>query len=198
MIEKNRAVFLDRDGTINVEKNYLYRCDEFSFLPGVPQALKRLQKAGFLLVVVTNQSGVARGYYTLHNVETLHIYMQQLLQEFGVDVSGIYVCPHHPDGVKGGPFSLSCDCRKGRPGLLLKAAKELEVDLSQSYMIGDKLSDIEAGHRAGCASLLIASEPDQWLNSDLPEYCEGIFPGLEEAANHLLETECFKTSDGSA
>ena len=112
-----RAVFLDRDGTINVEKDYLYRIKDFEFISGVPQALKRLQDAGFLLVLVTNQSGVARGYYTLEDVEILHDYMRKELSKLGVMLDGIYVCPHHPTlGVE--PFVKDCSCRKGQPGML--------------------------------------------------------------------------------
>ena len=149
-----RAVFLDRDGTINVEKDYLYRVEDFEFIPGVPQALKKLQDAGFLLVVVTNQSGVARGYYTLEDVELLHRHMCSELLRYGVTLAGIYVCPHHP--TEGNvPFRQKCLCRKGKPGMLIRAAEELNVDLRASYMVGDKLADLEAGYSAGCTSLLV-------------------------------------------
>ncbi len=187
MKKTNRAIFLDRDGTINVEKNYLWRCEDFEFLPGVPSALKSLQDAGFLLVIVTNQSGVARGYYSLSDVDKLHEYMKQQLLAFDVTVAGVYVCPHHPDGVDDGPFSVRCHCRKGEPGMLLQAAEDLAIDLSQSYMIGDKISDIEAGHRAGCSSLLVASGHRDWKNLDLPEYCSCVLPGLEDAAKYILQ-----------
>lgn len=151
-----RAVFLDRDGTINVEKGYLFRAEEFEFIPGVPQALKRLQDAGFLLVVVTNQSGVARGYYTLEDVDILHRHMCSRLQKYGVTLAGIYVCPHHPTAGNP-PYRRDCECRKGRPGLLLQAAEELDIDLADSFMVGDKNSDIEAGENAGCHACLVAS-----------------------------------------
>lgn len=149
-----RAVFLDRDGTINVEKNYLHRIEDFEFIPGVPQALKKLQDAGFLLVVVTNQSGVARGYYTLDDVDVVHQYMRAKLLESGVNIDGIYVCPHHP--TKGhSSYRKSCNCRKGKPGMLLQAAEDLNINLKKSYMVGDKLADLEAGDAAGCRSLLV-------------------------------------------
>jgi len=149
-----RAVFLDRDGTINVEKNYLIEPSEFEFIPGVPEALKRLQDAGFLLVVVTNQSGVARGYFSLDKVERLHRHLVELLDEQGVAISGVYVCPHHPrSGL--GEYLCECNCRKGKPGMLLQAAKELDIDLSNSFMIGDKWADIEAGEAAGCRAILV-------------------------------------------
>ncbi len=151
-----RAVFLDRDGTINVEKDYLYRIEDFEFIPGVPQALKKLQDTGFLLVVVTNQSGVARGYYTLDDVDILHRHMCAELQHYGVTLAGIYICPHHPtEGIA--PDRQSCACRKGKPGLLLRAAEDLHIDLAGSFMVGDKLSDADAGQNAGCVAYLVAS-----------------------------------------
>ncbi|MCD4812013.1 HAD family hydrolase, partial [bacterium] len=123
-----RAVFFDRDGTLIVEKNYLHRIEDFEFIPGVPQALKRLQDAGFLLVVVTNQSGVAREYFTVETVHRLHEHMCLELKHYCVNINGIYFCPHHPDA--------ECDCRKGKPGMILQAADDLDIDLSRSFMTG--------------------------------------------------------------
>jgi D-glycero-D-manno-heptose 1,7-bisphosphate phosphatase len=118
---KRRAVFLDRDGTINEEKDYLHRVEDFEFIPGTAEAIRRLKEAGFLVIVVTNQSGVARGYYTLDDVAFLHDHMQRELETFGASVDGIYVCPHHPvEGV--GEYRRECDCRKGRPGMLLRGS----------------------------------------------------------------------------
>ena len=181
----NRAVFLDRDGTINVEKNYLSRCEDFEFLAGVPQALARLRKAGFLLVVVTNQSGVARDYYSLADVDRLHDCMKQQLALLNITLSGIYICPHHPDGVAGGDFTMECSCRKGQPGMLLQAAEDLNIDLTQSYMVGDKLSDIEAGYRAGCSPILVTSGHYTDL-ADIPDYCPNIFAGVGNAVEYIL------------
>ncbi|SEA65122.1 D-alpha,beta-D-heptose 1,7-bisphosphate phosphatase [Desulfuromusa kysingii] len=185
MTKKYKAIFLDRDGTINVDKGYLYRCDEFSFLPGVPQALKRLQDAGYLLVVVTNQSGVARGYYQMSDVETLHRYMQEQLLGFGVMLAGVYVCPHHPEGVVE-RFSCDCDCRKGKPGMLLNAAQDLNINLPQSFMVGDKISDLEAGHRAGCCPLLLIDKTANKESLNFPDSCEAVFENLEQVADYVL------------
>lgn len=150
----SRAVFLDRDGTINEEKNYLYRIEDFQFIAGVPQAIRRLNDAGYLVVVVTNQSGVARGYFDREDVDRLHEHIQRELSLFGATVDAFYLCPHHPQkGV--GEFRVDCDCRKGKPGMLLQAAVDLDIDLKQSFMVGDKLADIEAGRAAGCSSLLV-------------------------------------------
>ncbi len=148
------AVFLDRDGTINVEKDYLHRSEDFAFIPGAPQAIRRLKAAGFLVIVVTNQSGVARGYFSLAAVEELHRHLQRQLALFGTGIDAFYSCPHHPqDGV--GEYRIACTCRKGAPGMLLQAAAEHRIDLAASWMIGDKAADIEAGHSAGCTSLLV-------------------------------------------
>ena len=145
-----QAIFLDRDGTINVEKNYLIDPADLVLLPGVGEALRRSQEAGYLLIVVTNQSGVARGFFTTSDVENLHKHLQRELRPYGVQIDAFYLCPHHPE-YGAGP----CDCRKGEPGMLLQAAREHHIDLAASWMIGDKSSDIEAGSKAGCRSILV-------------------------------------------
>ncbi|MDY0190521.1 MAG: D-glycero-beta-D-manno-heptose 1,7-bisphosphate 7-phosphatase [Desulfuromonas sp.] len=148
------AVFLDRDGTINEERDYLFRCEDFRFIPGVPQAIKRLNDAGLLVVVVTNQSGVGRGYYSEKDVDCLHKFIQQQLCAIGAHIDAFYYCPHHP--TKGlGQYKRDCNCRKGKPGMLLQAAQEHCIDLGRSFIVGDKLADVEAGVAAGCAPLLV-------------------------------------------
>ena len=149
-IPLNRAIFLDRDGTINVEKDYLIDPADLELLPGVGEALRRGQEAGYLLVVVTNQSGVARGYFTTNEVEGLHDHLQRELLPFGVQIDAFYLCPHHPEHGAG-----PCACRKGAPGMLLQAARKHHIDLAASWMIGDKRSDVEAGFHAGCRSILV-------------------------------------------
>jgi D-glycero-D-manno-heptose 1,7-bisphosphate phosphatase len=149
-----RAVFIDRDGTINEEKEYLYRSEAFEFIPGAPEAIKVFNEAGFLVVVVTNQSGVARGYYGEDDVRSLHRHIDELLMSYGAKVDAYYFCPHHPlNGV--GVYRIECACRKPMPGMLLKAASDLGIDLSRSWMIGDKLVDVEAGISAGCSSAMV-------------------------------------------
>ena len=181
------AVFLDRDGTINIEKDYLIDPAEFEFIPGVPQALKRLQDSGYLLVVVTNQSGVARGYFSSEQVDRLHEHMLQLLQRYGIKLAGIYSCPHHPTAGTG-EYLIDCDCRKGKPGMLLQAAQDLGIDLHKSYMIGDKEADISAGVAAGCRPLLVQTgHGHKWSQvaekfgvrvvADLPAAVETILAG---------------------
>lgn len=148
-----RAVFLDRDGTLNVEKDYLYRVEDCELIPGVGKAVRLLNEAGWLVVVVTNQSGVARGYYGEQEVTVLHHYMTQQLELAGGQIAGWYYCPHHPSGTE--PYNQVCDCRKPLPGMLLRAARELDIDLTQSWMVGDKLADVEAGLAAGCRPVLV-------------------------------------------
>jgi D-glycero-D-manno-heptose 1,7-bisphosphate phosphatase len=150
-----RAVFIDRDGTINEEKEYLYRTDDFAFIPGAAQAIRRFNEAGFLVIVVTNQSGVARGFYTEEDVHLLHRYIATQLEPFGARVDAWFYCPHHPDGR--GSYALPCRCRKPLPGMLLEAARRFDIDLESSVMIGDKLVDVQAGAAAGCRSILVRS-----------------------------------------
>jgi len=149
-----RAVFLDRDGTINVEKDYLHRTEEFRFIPGAPEAISLLNRAGFLVIVVTNQSGIARGYFDEAAVERLHRFMDGELDRQGARVDAYYICPHHPHhGV--GEYRRECGCRKPLPGMLLQAADDFGIDLAASFIIGDKIADAEAGLAAGCRPILV-------------------------------------------
>jgi len=148
-----RAVFLDRDGTINVEKDYLYQISDFEFIDGVVEAIRRLNDIGYFVAVVTNQSGVARGYYTEEDVELLHRHIAGQLESGGARVDAWLFCPHHPEGR--GSYSLPCDCRKPLPGMLKEAARRYDIDLGASIMIGDKLADVGAGISAGCRAILV-------------------------------------------
>lgn len=148
-----RAVFLDRDGTLNVEKDYLYQIKDFEFINGAVEAVRRLNGAGYFVAVVTNQSGVARGYYTEEDVELLHRHIAALLEKNGAHVDAWLFCPHHPEGR--GSYALPCDCRKPSPGMLSEASRRYDIDLRESIMIGDKLADIGAGIAAGCRTVLV-------------------------------------------
>ena len=151
---KHRAVFLDRDGVINVDRHYLHRTDQFQFIAGVPQALQRLQQAGWKLVVVTNQSGIARGLYTEDDYQGLTRHMLALLADEDVTLDAVLHCPHLPDG-NVPRYRTACECRKPAPGMLLQAARELDLDLARSVMVGDKGSDLQAGRSAGVARCLL-------------------------------------------
>jgi D-glycero-D-manno-heptose 1,7-bisphosphate phosphatase len=150
----NRAVFLDRDGTINEEVGYLTDLDKLKLIPGAGAAIKRLNESGLKVVVVTNQSGVARGYFAESLVREAHTLLEALLRSEGARLDGIYYCPHHPKAGNS-RYTTTCDCRKPGTGLIDKAARELDIDIARSYMVGDKWSDIELGQRAGMHTLLV-------------------------------------------
>jgi len=141
------AVFLDRDGTINEETQYLCDPRSLRLIPGAAEAVRRLNQSGAPVIVVTNQAGVGRGYYSESRVAEVHAELARALAAQGAHLDAIYYCPHHPDE--------GCTCRKPEPGMLLRAAEEWEIDLARSYMVGDKLSDLQAGQRAGCRSVLV-------------------------------------------
>ncbi len=149
-----RAVFLDRDGTVAEEVGYVNHVSRVRLLSGSAGAIRRLSGAGFLAVVVTNQSGVARDYFEEDLVRSANARLRELLQAEGAVVDAIYYCPHHPrEGAP--PYRLDCDCRKPRPGMLLRAAREHGIDLPRSYMIGDGVVDVAAGRAAGVTSILV-------------------------------------------
>jgi len=151
---KHAAVFLDRDGTINEEVSFLSRMEQLKLFPQTSEAIRLVNAAGMKAVVVTNQSGIARGYFTEAFVRSVHERINELLRADGAFIDGFYVCPHHP--VYGnGIYKQDCGCRKPKPGLLLQAASEMDIDLSRSYMVGDMLKDIEAGKRAGAKGVLV-------------------------------------------
>ncbi|MDH4164028.1 MAG: HAD family hydrolase [Nitrospirota bacterium] len=152
----NKAVFLDRDGTVNEEVGYLSDLRQLKLLPGAAAAIKRLNDAGFKVVLVTNQSGVARGYFPETFVHKTHELLTQMLSEEGAKLDGIYYCPHHPRSGSS-HYTRECDCRKPATGLLDQASRDLSIDLRTSFMVGDKWSDVELGQRAGCRSILVRS-----------------------------------------
>ncbi len=165
---KNRAIFLDRDGTINEDKGYVYKIEDLVILPHVIEGLKLLQKR-FLIIVVTNQSGVERGYYTTEDVDRFHRYLYYTLAKKGVYIDDFYYCPY-----------LEGECRKPNPGMLIQAAKDWDIDLEKSYMIGDKNSDVEAGKKAGCKTIIIGKE------DSLADFSA---KNLLEAAQWILEKD---------
>jgi D,D-heptose 1,7-bisphosphate phosphatase len=143
----NKAVFLDRDGTLNIDYGYVHKIDDFHFIEGSIEALKKLKEMGYLLVLVTNQSGIARGYFSEQEFLQLTEWMDWSLADRGVDLDGIYYCPHHPEA-KLAEFKQDCDCRKPKSGMLLQAIEELNIDPARSIMIGDKIEDLFAGQGA--------------------------------------------------
>ncbi|MBU1150484.1 MAG: HAD family hydrolase [Proteobacteria bacterium] len=152
--KKQAAVFLDRDGTINEEVGYLDRIEKLRLIPGAAEAIRLINESGMKAIVVTNQSGVARKFFDEASVDEVHARLRDMLRAEGAFLDGVYYCPHHPTEGRG-DYLRTCDCRKPAPGLLLRAAEELQLDLSRSYMVGDTLKDIEAGTRAGVKGILV-------------------------------------------
>ena len=151
-----RAVFLDRDGTIVRDVDYLTEVGQLEILPGVPEALRLLHEAGFLLLVVTNQSAIARGWLTEETLAAIHSELNRRLEAEGARIDAFYHCPHLPEG-EVPAYARACNCRKPMPGLIERAARDWAVDLETSYVIGDSDRDVEAGKRCGCYSILIGS-----------------------------------------
>jgi len=188
-VTDNWAVFMDRDGTINYDPGYLGDPEKVQLLPKVPEAIKLLNEAGAKVIVVSNQSGVARGFFTEEVVRKVNERLREKLLLQRARIDDFYFCPHHPDFGEE-PYRIDCECRKPKPGLLIQAAREHGIDLSHSFVVGDKLSDIEAGLNAGCRTILVLNgkDPevlaiDTRLNAS-PDY---IAPDLYEAAEWILK-----------
>lgn len=159
MQEKKKAIFLDRDGTINAEKNYLYKIEDFEFLPGVLDGLRMLQHAGYLLIIITNQSGIARGYYTETDFNKLTAWMIDYLQQEGITISVVYYCPHHPEAAIE-QYRQECDCRKPHLALFQQAIKDFNLELCKCYAIGDRLRDCMLCMDSDCKGFLIGCNED--------------------------------------
>ncbi len=177
-MSRKQAVFLDRDGTMAKDVHYCSRPEDFELFTGVPGAIKKLNDHGFKVVVVTNQSGVGRGFFTEDTLRLIHEKMVNNLTHQGAKLDGIYYCPHHPNE--------NCNCRKPKIGLLVRAKRDLEIDFKRSYMVGDMALDIEVGQAVGCKTILITGgdkigkitvKPDQMTSN------------LAEAIDWILKTE---------
>lgn len=151
---KRPAVFLDRDGTINEQMGYINHISRFVLLPNVSKAISRLNHFGYLTIVLSNQSGVARGYFPIELVYRVNDYMESMLKKNNATIDAIFFCPHYPNG-KVPAYSKSCDCRKPGIGLVQKAAKHFDIDMQNSYMVGDRYTDIEMARRCGLPSVLV-------------------------------------------
>ena len=166
---KQKAIFLDRDGTINKYVGFLTDIEKFELIDGVSEAIKKINHSEYLCIVITNQPVIARGEVTLEELDEIHNKMQTLLGKEGAYVDGLYYCPHHPDKGFAGErieYKIDCECRKPKPGLILQAAKDFNIDLSQSWMIGDGKNDVLCGKNAGCKTALIGNDIEADINSD--------------------------------
>lgn len=191
----NKAVFLDRDGTINEEMGYINHVSRFKIFKFVPEAIKILNNAGYLVIVVTNQSGLARGYFDENLINMLHASLLKKVQKESAKIDAIYFCPHHPtEGIQ--KYRINCDCRKPKPGMIKQAQKEFDISLNKSIMIGDRYKDVEFGKQLGLKTIMVLTgyglgeytfqrhlwneQPDlvcnnlleaaQIIKSDLPEF----------------------------
>lgn len=170
------AVFLDRDGTIIEDADYCSRTEDVRILPAVLEAMRLLRFHGFKMAVVSNQSGVGRGYFTETEVEEVNRYIMEKLERCNAGIDGMYYCPHHPDE--------NCSCRKPKPGMILRASEEIGVDLGGSFMVGDKASDIETGKAAGCRTVLVTTGPARVEPTDIES--DFIAGNLLEAARWII------------
>ncbi|MFQ5669432.1 MAG: D-glycero-alpha-D-manno-heptose-1,7-bisphosphate 7-phosphatase [Acidobacteriota bacterium] len=186
------AIFLDRDGTVCREVGYVNHPSRLHLLPGAAPAICQARSGGYLCVLVTNQAGVARGYFTEPTIKATHVRLQQLLAAGGALLDGIYYCPHHPTAGHP-PYRFACPCRKPRPGMLLQAARDLHIELAHSVVIGDKISDVEMGHVVGARGILVrtgygrgeeAFGQPHW--STRPDH---VSDGLQEAIRWIVEID---------
>jgi D-glycero-D-manno-heptose 1,7-bisphosphate phosphatase len=179
-----RAAFIDRDGVINEDRAYVYRSADFEFIPGSIDALRALRAAGFLLVVVTNQSGIARGLFTEADYHALDVYMRERLLQAGVLLDSVQYCPHLPDAPVA-QYRLDCECRKPRAGMIMAAARLLHIDTSLSVLIGDRTADVEAGRAAGVGRCFLVRS-GQALSDIDGLLADGVYADLAQCVAALL------------
>jgi D-glycero-D-manno-heptose 1,7-bisphosphate phosphatase len=186
----HRAVFLDRDGVINQDPpHYAHRIDQLEIIPHVAEAIRLLNEADFKVIVVSNQSGIAKGYYQEEDAIRFNEAIRSRLHEEGALIDAFYFCPHHPEA-ENALYRVRCNCRKPSPGLLIQAAKDFDIDLTRSYMIGDKISDIKAGESAGCMSILVLTGHGKAEAGNLNLNAHDIIvPDLFEGVKKILSIE---------
>ena len=170
---------------VNQDLGYVHRIEDFHFLPGVLEACNQLVELGHRIVIITNQAGIARGYYTTADLETLHNWMSEQFRKAGAALSGIYFCPHHPEGTVH-QYKLLCNCRKPAPGMILRAKHELNINLADSILVGDKPSDIQAGRRAGINRCYLLTTKSAQPEAKL---ADGTATDLPELITHLTGSQ---------
>jgi D-glycero-D-manno-heptose 1,7-bisphosphate phosphatase len=184
----NKAVFLDKDGTLIIDVPYNVDPSLIKLEKGVGPALRLLKQAGYLLIVISNQSGVAHGYFREEDLALVSERLQAELKNENVSFDGFFYCPHHPEG-KIVQYAISCDCRKPQAGMILRAAEQFNIDLNSSWMVGDILNDIEAGNMAGCSTILInnGNETEWLLNDQRKPTC--VFDCITDAVSYILQRQ---------
>ncbi len=189
---KKPAVFIDRDGTINEQRGYINHLSRFELLPGVTGAVKLLNKNNFFAIIVTNQSGVARGYYPVSLVHQVHELMTKSLDREGARIDGIFYCPHHPRGILP-EFTADCDCRKPKTGLVNQALKAFDIDMSNSYVVGDRYVDIELAIRMNLKGVLVKTGYGlgemEYVIPDMPVKPDHVAEDLLDAVKWILNQE---------
>ena len=181
-----RAVFLDRDGVITQEPPYYaHELSQLKLIPRVPEAIRLLNENGFVVIVVSNHAGIARGYYPEEDAISFSRAVEDNLAKENARIDAMYYCPHHPEA-KVEKYRVDCDCRKPKPGMLLRVERELGVNLGQSFMVGDKLSDIEAGKRAGCKTIMVKTGQGAGELEKNEVLCDYIADDLYDAVEHIL------------
>lgn len=176
----NRAVFLDRDGVIVEDPDYVYRIDQLKLIPGSAEAIKLLNENNFLTIIVTNQAGIAKGYFTEEDTVSFNELMEEKLREHNARIDAIYYCPHHPNA-EIEKYRINCDCRKPKSGMLKKAEKDFIIDLRSSFIIGDRLSDIEAGKSIGCKAIMVLTGygVDEPKNDEIDYIAQNLYEAVE-------------------
>ncbi len=186
----NRAAFIDHDGTVSEEIGYIGHVDRLRIYPWAPKAIRKLNLAGIRAILVTNQSGIARGYFHEELVETMHARLEDALAREGARLDAIYYCPHHPEAAVPS-YRQDCDCRKPKPGMVLRAAEEFALDLASSFVIGDRYIDVEMAHRAGARGILVLSGYGNGEYTDQsaswPRQPDHVAADLSEAVDWILQ-----------
>ncbi|HEX8038343.1 MAG TPA: HAD family hydrolase [Chryseosolibacter sp.] len=183
-----KAIFIDKDGTLTHDIPYNVDPANVRFTDGAVDGLKKLKSRGYLLIVVTNQSGIAHGYFTEEALDTLNTHIKERLNRAGIQLDAIFFCPHHPQG-KVARYAMACDCRKPGPGMIRLAADRFGIDLEHSWMIGDILNDVEAGNKAGCKTILINNGNEtEWLLAE-NRRPTAIAGNLSEAAEIIMNAD---------
>jgi D-glycero-D-manno-heptose 1,7-bisphosphate phosphatase len=185
-----KTVFLDRDGVINFDSGYVGNWSDFIFLPGAINGLRDLIRCNFQIIIVTNQSGIARGFYTEREYLSLEREIERYLSEKGVPITATYHCPHHIEGSVL-EYSLTCDCRKPLPGMLVKAASDFDVSFSEAIMIGDRNSDMQAAESAGIASRYLI-DPDMCATEGNSESSTRRFKSLHDSVDFIINQNIFR------
>ena len=182
-----KAVFLDRDGVITQEPpHYAHRPDQMALIPGAGDAIRRLNENEYAVIVISNQAGIAYGFYQEEDTLSFNRAMSEELAQAGARLDAVYFCPHHAEA-KIERYRLDCDCRKPKPGMLLKAREEHGIDMKQSFMIGDKLTDIEAGNNAGCKTILVKTGYGRETAQNIRIPCDHIADDLYDAVRFILD-----------